>query len=283
MKNIASDKNKVSIVIPTRNSALFLENCLRSIKNQTFKNIETIIVDSKSTDKTLELAKKYNATVYTFIPNVPLGTFEAPHKRNYGMKKAKGEYLYYVDTDMELKSNVVNEAVTKCSQGADAVIVGEDSFGEGVWANAKNLERRCYWGDDNVETPRFFKKSVWKVLGGLDETLGGGGEDWDFYQKLKDNGYKTVRIKSIVMHNEGKLRLKNLLKKRFMYGRDSLKYITKRPKAGVKSYFPIRKGFIKNWKSFLVRPVDTFFFLIMRTLEYSAGFGGIIYSYLNKR
>ena len=88
----------------------------------------------------------------------------------------------------------------------DAVIIPEDSFGEGIWARAKNLERRCYWGDDTVEAPRFVKKKVWSDLGGLDEILGGGGDDWDLYQKLLDQGYKVGRIESITFHNEGKLR-----------------------------------------------------------------------------
>ena len=272
----------VSIVIPTRNSSRFLENCLKSIKKQTYKHIETLIVDGKSTDMTISIAKKYNVSILTYVPRVPVGTFDAPHKRNYGMGRAKGIYVYYVDADMELSKSVVEEAVAACEKGSDAVIIAEDSFGIGPWARAKNLERRCYWGDDTVEAPRFFKKSVWKRLGGLDENLGGGGEDWDFYQKLKDSKYKTVRIKSLVRHNEGDLKLKSLLKKRFMYGRDTLRYISKRPKAGTVSYFPIRKSYLNNWKSFLMRPKDTIFFLIMRTSEYGAGFSGMIYSLLKR-
>lgn len=47
----------VSIIIPTRNSAQFLGACLTSIINQTYKNIEMIVVDNNSTDKTKEIAK----------------------------------------------------------------------------------------------------------------------------------------------------------------------------------------------------------------------------------
>ena len=272
----------VSIIIPTRNAGRFLGNTLESIKKQTYKDIEVLIVDGKSTDNTLEIAKKYKATVITFVPKVPKGTFDAPHKRNYGVKKSKGMYVYYVDADMELQHNVVKEAVSLVGHGADAVIIPEDSFGEGVWAQAKNLERRCYWGDDTIEAPRFFRKKVWEALGGLDESLGGGGDDWDLHQKLKDNGYKVERIKSLVMHNEGALSLKALCRKRFMYGRDTFKYIQKRPKSGSQSYFPIRKAFLKNWKLFLARPKDTMFFVIMRSAEYIAGGSGVVYSLIRK-
>lgn len=276
-------KNKISIIIPTRNSAEFLEDCFKSIKKQTYKNIELIVVDGNSNDKTLLLSKKYKAKVYIYVPKVAPGTFDAPHKRNYGVKKAAGEYVFYVDADMKLQKNVVKEAVELCQKNKfDAVIVHEDSFGVGKWAKAKNLERMCYWGDDTVEAPRFFKKSVWEEAGGLDVTLGGGGDDWDLYQKILSKNKKVGRITSMIDHNEGNLKISKLMKKRFMYGRDSARYISKRPKAGVISYFPIRKSYLKNWRLFVSRPNDTAAFIVMRTAEYAAGFFGIMYSVVKK-
>lgn len=275
--------NLVSIIIPTRNSALFLGSCLKSIQSQSYKNIEIVIVDGKSTDKTLEIIKRYKATTYTYVPKVPKGTFDAPYKRNFGAKKAKGDFFYYVDADMELTKDVVKEAVSLCNSTYDGVIIPEDSFGIGIWAQAKNLERRCYWGDDRAEAPRFFKKNVWNNLGGLDATIGGGGDDWDMYQKALDKGYTIGRTKSLVMHNEGNLSLWKLLKKRFMYGKDALKYIKKRPAVATVSYFPIRASYIKHWKLFASRPKDTLAFIYMRTLEYTAGALGIVYSLLYKR
>lgn len=275
-------KPLVSIIIPTKNSGEFLENCLKSIKNQSYKRLETIVVDGKSTDKTIKIAKKYGVKLFIFVPKVRQGTFDAPHKRNFGAEKAKGDFVYYLDADMELTSGVIKEAVNLCELGNDAVIIKEDSFGIGIWARAKQLERRCYWGDDTVEAPRFFKKKVWIELGGLDEELGGGGDDWDLYQKLLEKGYKVGRTKNLVRHNEGKLRLNKLIKKRFMYGRDSFRYIVKRPSAGTKSYFPIRKSYLKNYKLFLKSPIEAIAFVIMRISEYVAGFSGIVYSLIWK-
>ncbi len=275
--------NKVSIVIPTKNSDMFLENAFKSIKSQTYKDIEVIIVDGQSTDKTLQLAKKYNALVYQLKVDVPKGTFDAPYRRNYGVKKSKGDYVYYLDADMELEKNVVKEAVGACiKDGYDAVIIPENSFGSGPWAKAKNLERMCYWGDDSVEAPRFFKKKVWHEVGGLDVGLGGGGDDWDLYQKLLDLNKRVGRTHSMVNHNEGHLKIKKLMKKRFMYGRDSARYISKRPKQGLISYFPIRPAYIRNWKLFMTRPKDTCSFIVMRSAEYIAGFSGIMYSLLKR-
>jgi len=277
-----SSKLLVSIIIPTRNSALYLDNCLRSIKAQTYGNIETIIIDGSSTDNILDVIKKYEVKYISFSPKVKKGKFDAPQKRNFGVIKSSGKFVYYVDADMELSKNLIKEAVELCCNTYDGLIIAEDSFGQGIWANAKNLERRCYWGDDKIEAPRFFNKKVWEKLGGLDENLGGGGDDWDLYQKALDKGYRIGRTKNIVRHNEGDLKLTNLFKKRFKYGRDSAKYISKRPKEGVLSYFPIRKAYIKNWRLFLGRPIDSIAFAVMRTVEYSGGLSGILYSLIKK-
>jgi glycosyltransferase involved in cell wall biosynthesis len=240
--------------------------------------VEVILVDGHSCDGTREIAECYGARVLQYDPGAPVGTFDAPHRRNFGVTQARGTYVYYVDADMELEPGVIAEAVALIHDGCAAVIVPEDSIGDGLWARAKNLERRCYWGDDTVEAPRFFRADIWRRLGGLDETLGGGGDDWDMHEKLRAARYVTGRTRALVRHNEGRLNLMKLLRKRFMYGRDSAKYIAKRPKAGLVSYFPIRRAYLRNWRLFVARPRDAAAFVVMRFAEYAAGLAGIIFS-----
>lgn len=274
-------KGLVSIIIPTKNSSIYLNKCLKHIENQNYRDFEVIIVDGKSNDmdKIIQIAKKYNCKLYIFDPKVKKGLFDATKKRNYAATKARGEFIYHMDADMELTKNVIEEAVGLCRKGFDAVIIPEDSFGEGPWAKAKNLERRFFWGDDSVESPRFFKKTVWDTLKGYDENIAGGGDDRDLYQKALEKGYKVGRINALVMANEGKLTLTHLLKKQFMYRRELLKYICKRPKS-IRGYFPIRRSHIKNWRVFVSRPKDTFLFILMKSAESVAGVLGILYSIL---
>src|SRR5258708_538749 len=103
-----------------------------------------------------------------------------------------------MDADMELTKNVIKDAIELCNNGFDAIILPEDSFGVGPWARAKNLERRFFWGDDTVESPRFFRTKVWHQLGGYDDNIAGGGDDRDLYQKTLKEGYKDARTKSLV-------------------------------------------------------------------------------------
>jgi hypothetical protein len=181
---------------------------------------------------------------------------------------------------MELDKGLISDCVSLVKSGYGAVIISEISFGRGVWANAKNLERLCYHGDNSVEAPRFFVKNIWNAIGGLDVSLGGGGDDWDIHEKLKERNIKVGRANRYVKHNEGNLRLSTLIRKRFMYGKDSILYLTKRPKEAVISYFPIRAAYLRNWKLFFNRPIDSIFFIFMRFVEYTAGFLGIVYSKL---
>ena len=212
-----------------------------------------------------------------------MGLFDAPYKRNLGMDKATGEYVYWMDADMELPKNLIREAVALCKKRYDAVVLPEDSFGIGIWAAAKNLERRCYWNDNTVECARFYKKSVWKSIGGFDESLGAGGDDLDLAQKLLEKGYRVGRTKSIVRHNEGNLTFVKLYKKKFMYGREIINYFFKRPKSSFISYFPLRPAYVRNWKLMLKHPHITLVFVFMRIVEYIAGLAGVIYSIFEGR
>ena len=79
----------VSVIVPTCNSAKTLELCLKSIKTQTYPNIEIIIVDKNSADNTRKIAEKYGKV---FIKGP-----ERSAQRNFGASQAAGEYLVFLD------------------------------------------------------------------------------------------------------------------------------------------------------------------------------------------
>ncbi len=273
----------VSVIIPAKNSGKHLNKCLSCIKNQTYKRIEIIVVDSNSQDNTKEICQKYKTKIFHFSNPKLLGKFDATFKRNLGAQKAKGKYVYYVDADMRLIKNVISQAVFACEkEDYDAVIVKEIVVGSGFLTKCRHLEQECYWGDDNIEAPRFFKKNVWKKLKGLDSKLGAGCDDWDLYQRFLQQGYKAKRIKAPLYHNEGKINLKDLIKKSFMYGKDVTKFIKKSPKKSFMYFFPIRPAYIRHWKLFVKNPHLGFGLILIRTIEYSGGAIGIIYNKISQ-
>ena len=93
----------ISVIIPTYNRENIITRAIDSVIHQTYKNWELIIVDDGSKDKTEEVIKPYlknHKVSYHYQKNK--GVCEA---RNYGIKKAKGEYIAFLDSDDEFEEN----------------------------------------------------------------------------------------------------------------------------------------------------------------------------------
>jgi glycosyltransferase involved in cell wall biosynthesis len=175
----------VSVIITTKNEEQVLASCIRSIQNQTYFSIETIVVDNNSGDHTKDIATSFGVQVFDKGP-------ERSSQRNFGAKKAKGTYLLFLDADMELTLKVVEEAVVLIGQKTmsrgqkkyKALVIPEESFGIGFWAACKALERSYYLGVPWIESARFFEKKAFQAIGGYDETLT-GPEDFELPQRMK--------------------------------------------------------------------------------------------------
>lgn len=90
-----------SVIVPTFNEEKTLENTLKALKNQSFKDFEIIVKDGGSTDKTIKIAKKYADKV------VCKSDFSAADARNQGADYAKGVFLVFVDADTELPKDTL--------------------------------------------------------------------------------------------------------------------------------------------------------------------------------
>lgn len=263
-------KPLVSVVVPTFNSERFLEECLKSVKGQTCGNVEVIVVDNYSTDRTREIAEKCEARVV-------LCRGIRSRARNVGASLAKGEFILSIDSDMELTPNVVGECVAQMESGFDAVIIPEISVGEGFWAKCKALEKICYIGDDLIEAARFFKKVVFESVGGYDSQLE-AGEDWDLNQRIRKAGYRIGRINAFIRHYEGRLSLRETMSKKYHYGKTLKRYQVKHPKEAKQQLRLIRAAFMKNWRELAKDPIHALGMLFMKAYEFGAGGLGFLKS-----
>lgn len=116
-----NDQPLVSIVIPTLNSEKTLPLTLESIKKQTYKNIEIIIVDSYSKDNTIKIAKEYGAR----IVQTRGGLLWA---RYLGHKHVRGEIEVLLDSDQILSPDAIEQSVRKIKNGYDMLILEEKSY-----------------------------------------------------------------------------------------------------------------------------------------------------------
>jgi glycosyltransferase involved in cell wall biosynthesis len=260
----------VSVIVPTKNSEGTIESCLRSIKGQTYPRIEIIIVDGCSSDRTRKIAEDQGATIYA----ADLGRSEA---RNVGAQVAKGSFVFFVDSDMKLDSAVVCECVQKLADGYDGAVVPEISVGEGFWSRCKALERACYIGDDSIEAARFFKRSVFQDVGGYDPELE-AGEDWDLNQRVMRAGFRIGRVRALIKHDEGKLRLWETLVKKYRYGKTLRKYRTRNLRESRLQFILIRPSFLRNRRKLAQQPSALIGMLFMRLCESTAALSGMLVS-----
>lgn len=100
----------VSVIVPVYNSEKYLNKCLDSILNQTYKNIEVVIIDDGSTDNSLSICKKYS----TLNKQIKLFSEEnkgVSHARNIGINIATGQWIIFLDSDDWMESNAIMDAI----------------------------------------------------------------------------------------------------------------------------------------------------------------------------
>lgn len=88
---------KFSIIIPIYNVEKYIDRCLKSVINQSYKNFEVILIDDGSTDKSISIANKYLLDERFTIYHKKNGGQSSA--RNYGINKANGEYIIFLDSD----------------------------------------------------------------------------------------------------------------------------------------------------------------------------------------
>lgn len=253
-------QSKVSAIITTKNSAKTLEKLLKSLKNQTHRNLETIVIDNNSSDRTVEIAKKYTQKVYRKGP-------ERSAQRNLAAEKSTGKYLLFLDSDMELTKRVVEDCVQTAQKfGFKLLVIPERTIGEGLIPTVRRFEREMYMGDLTVEVARFFERSVFFEFGGYDPELT-GPEDYDLPYRISKK-YKIGRSNHYILHNESGLTLSRLLRKKYYYASRGALYASKHPELiSLQGNILFRKAYFKNWKKFVGNPLLGATFIFVRILE----------------
>jgi len=241
----------VSVVIPTFNSEKEISRCLESIRKQSYEEIEIIVVDRHSKDKTGKIARKYSAKVL-------LDKGERARAKNTGMKSAMGKYICFIDSDMELEENVIAECIKAMDPKTGGVVIPEASVGKSFWVKVRDFERSFY-SESKVESARFFRLETARKAGGFDEKVV-FFEEAVLPEKIEKLGLGVrARIKSKILHHEEGFSLGKWLRKKYYYGKTA----TRSKQTDI---FYRLKLFFAN-KRFYSRPVLMTGVIILKTLE----------------
>ena len=258
----------ISIVIPTKNSGKVLHQCLESIKGQAYAPLEVIIVDAHSGDDTESIARSFGVQ-FISAPGAP------PVARNLGFSKAGGTIFVSLDSDMLLEPGLLAEVAT-LMEGHDAIILSEVGHGKNFLSRCKDLEKRCYLGDEEVESVRAFSSSVFRAVGGYDSGLH-FGEDHDLHLRIAPR-CRVGRTSLHIMHDTGTLSLAGLLKKSYVYGASLRAYAAKHHKPPTPFPGHPKSLFIRHAGKLAREPAAAMGLFFIRSLEYLAGAMGFLSS-----
>ncbi len=217
---------KLSVVITTRNEEANIENCIRSFDGRR-DDVEVIVVDNSSTDRTKEISASLGATVLDTGP-------ERCAQRNLGWRTAKSDWVVILDADMLLPAETLDEMLAIASRPVDGLggsqptvyWVPEVRTGHGIRTKARNFERSFYDGTC-IDALRLFRRSVLEAVGGYDESLIAGGEDWELDIRVLATGAKGAVLKNHLIHNERSLSFRRLMEKKAYYSKGVADYQAK--------------------------------------------------------
>ena len=199
---------KVSIIIPTKNSKKILPICLKGIELQKYpKNkIEVIIADNESSDRTAEIAKNSGAKFLTLRGKPP----QVCEQRNLGAKKASGEWLLFLDHDMELSAGLLEDFARQANHKPEvgAWFIPEKIItGSKFLTTLRNFERPFY-NATPIDAVRIIrKKDFFKTEKQYDPLLSGGPADWDLDIQLRQIGCQFDSISQPLYHHEERMNL----------------------------------------------------------------------------
>jgi len=213
----------ISVLIRTRNDRKYIEQLFADIAAQVFDGkVEVIVVDTESTDGTVEFAHSKGAKI---IP-ITQKAFTYPKALNLGFKAAKYPYVAVLVGHSNLVHRLLFRAVTVHAQDEKFGGMGSlpfpnwnaswsDSIGaalwpEPVWSKSRTLKKSR--GGMLSANCSVVSRKVWQALGGYDERYAGGGEDTALGRSMLQAGYKVFMDPVCTVYHSHGLSLLNSLK-----------------------------------------------------------------------
>lgn len=222
----------VSFIVPFKNEEQFLENCILSIlKNFNDLDAELILLDNGSTDNSKQIALKYKEkSSYYFVPDKTIAGV-----RNFGAEKARGEWLVFIDGDMEIGDNwgnIFKQFVKNYNfnqniiTGSTAIIPKNSTWVERTWYSY--LQKRDQHSNSYINSGHLVIHSnlFWKI-NGFDEHLQTGEDEKLCIEAKKSGGLIIKNTDLIAIHYGYPKTLKQFFKREKWHGRDirlNLKY-----------------------------------------------------------
>jgi glycosyltransferase involved in cell wall biosynthesis len=245
--------------VTTRDVERTLEACLVSIRAQDHPPLEILVVDNASTDPTVEIARRLADVVLSAGP-------ERSAQRNRGVAAARGDWVLWIDADMVLRPDVISSALDAARlTGASAVTIPETTVGEGFWTACRTLERSCYLDDPALFNPRLLRRELLADLG-FDERMA-GPEDADLRLRLREAGVVVSHATGVIDHDEGRLTLATVWRKRVYYGESLPAFAAANPGAVRVQATATLRAIVRHRRRIATDPAHGIGLVVLRALE----------------
>lgn len=184
----------ISVIVPCYNQAQYLDECLQSVLDQTYENWECIIVNDGSPDNTEDIAQKWieKDDRFQYYKKENGGVASA---RNFGIQKAKGEWILPLDGDDKLGNLYLELASAKFSEKPDIIYckaqffgIVNDTFNPRPYTYSNLLLGNCFF------VSILFRKEAWINTGGFDSNLIYGYEDWEFWIHILNEKSLVIQL-----------------------------------------------------------------------------------------
>jgi glycosyltransferase involved in cell wall biosynthesis len=185
---------KITIVTPVYNCAEYIERTIQSVLNQTYKNIEYIIIDGGSDDGTCEIIKKYSKHISFFISEKDQGMYDALYK---GFELATGKYLAWINADdlyfedaIKKSLNIMENNNYKWIVGVPSIIDEKNRLRTRILYHYPNFIIKngfitpCFWGYIAQEST-IFTRDLYIKSGKINKRLKYAG-DYDLWKKFSN-------------------------------------------------------------------------------------------------
>lgn len=221
-------KQRISVIIPVRNEAGKIHQCLEAVFSQSVKPHEVVIVDGHSTDGTIEEVRKFPAKIF----------YEDAHSiacaRQIGVENAEGEYIAFTDADCVPDREWLSNLIKEFDEGIIGVGGAAKNTGDSLWEKSINLAMDTFLGGARTLQARFVKERRFvRSIGGFNSIyrkqdilkVGGfntrlpGGEDLELNKKLSKMGKLLYTPQAVVLHHHS-WTLSKFAKKMFRYAKE---------------------------------------------------------------
>jgi glycosyltransferase involved in cell wall biosynthesis len=192
---------RISVLMPCFNHGAFIGEAIESVLAQTLQDFEIIVVDDGSTDAATEQTLSRLSTPKTRV--VKTSNRGLPAARNHAAHHASGEFLCALDADDKLAPTWFEKAVRVLDARSDLAFVSHwlETFGDEHWTwQPERCDLPSLLARNAVNGAALVRRNAFDAVGGYDESMRDGCEDWDFWLRLVERGFEGTIIPEVLFH-----------------------------------------------------------------------------------